>query len=491
MSKTLTIAGTNFKPQLVTNSARIRELVQNKSSVMNMQLFYKSGMNVPQEGSEVVFKDGSRFLFGGFISRLDPTETGKGYKLLYDVEVSDYSFIFNYKTAKRAYLNQTLAYIVNDLITDFVGTSYGFDLSNVDTGPTIPSIVFDHISVRKCFEKLTKVTGYVWWVDYEKKLYFKTKTSTPAPESVTDAGSNIESLSLSYDTSQVRNDVTVIGSDTGQASEAAQSNSFTGDDLTLIWKLDDRPASIASITVNGISQQFHEQKEQIDGDVFVYSADTGYFWQVDTTTPYTITDTIVVNYYPFIDIIAERKDQDSIDFFAALDGGDGIWSYTIKDQSITTKAEAGERAQKELDEFADPLVNGEFVTRTSLLSAGSYFKPGQVLTVNLPSYGISSDTTFLIQEVNTEMVENEPSGATEYIYQVRFGGKLAGVQEFLESLATDVVETNDTTAIKVLRQSIDQMELEDTGLTHSITTPPYKYGPAGSPQGKYNKSEFK
>ncbi len=483
----LLIAGVDFLPQYKTNSARIRELVQNKSSVMNLEILVKAGQSTPLQGSEIVFIDGSRILFAGYITRITPTETGKGALFNYTVEASDYSFILNNKSARRAYTNQTLGYIVADLMSTYVDASYGYDITNVETGPVISSILFDHISVRKAFEKLSKLTGYVWYVDYEKKLFFTTPTTTPAPETVTDAGSNVTGVTISYDTSQVRNKVTVIGADRGEASNAPTVQSFTGDGISRIFALDDVPASVGYIKLNGVAQNFHIASEQVESDYATYSTDV-YIRLADSSTTPTGGDTIEVSYYPYVPIIAERVDTASVAFFSALDGGDGTWEYTIKDQSILSKQEASERAIQELAEFADPLVKGTFITRTSLLSPGSYFAVGQVLTVNLATYGISTDTTFLIQEVNTEMVQD--SSTVEYLYTIRFGGRLAGVMEFLESLASNADEVSDATEIKTIELLTDVEELEDSGLSHAIFTPPFKYGNTGTPRGRWNLSEW-
>lgn len=489
MAKTLTIASVDFLPQYKTNSAQIRELIQNKSGVMNLEITKKGSQSVPLQGSEIVYKDGSRFLFGGYITRVTPSlEMGVGSLFTYTVEASDYSFILNNKVAKRAYANTTMGAIVLDLMTTYVDTTYGFDVTNVATGPDITSIVFDHISVRKCFEKLSKLTGYVWNVDYEKKLYFRTQTTTAAPEAIKDSPTtNYNSVNIVYDTSQVRNKVIVIGAPAGEAANAPTIQHFTGDGITRIWQLDDIPASVAYIKEAGVSKNFHEKNSQVATDVYVYDVTSKYFRLADSATTPGVGVDIEISYYPFIDVIAERQDNASIAFFSALDGGDGIWDYTIKDASITTKQEAAERALLELAEFAEPLVKGTFVTRTSLLSGGSIFQVGQVLTVNLPTYSISTDTTFLIQEVNIEI--NEAGATTEYIYTVRFGGRLAGVQEFLESLASAADEVTDSTEIKNIELLTDQVFHQDSGLSHTTSTPPFHYT-SGAPVGKWNLSEW-
>jgi hypothetical protein len=492
MSKTLTIAGTNYLPRYKTNSARIRELVQNKSSVMNLQLTSLPGGAAPQEGAEIVFKDGSRFLFGGYITRVQSTEVGAGQLFVYDVEASDYSWIFNNKIARRAYANQTLHDIVADLAGTYLDAAYGFTVSNVATGPTIDSITFDHISLRKCFEKLQKLTGYVWYVDYQKNLFFTSTTATAAPEAITESSRNYEAVNISYDTAQVRNSVIVIGNGDGEQDANTTTETFTGDGATRSWELGLKPSEVVSISINGVSKQFSLDVNERDTDVFVYSF-TGQSFRLTSSQSTPVgggtPDSIVIVYYGRVPIITKATDTPSIAFFAALDGGDGTYEYTIKDTSITTKDEAWTRAVRELEEFADPLVNGVFVTRTSLLTAGSVFEPGQVLTVTLATHGIASATTFLVQEVNISLTEDAGTGSTEYGYEVRFGGRLAGVQEFLESLASDEGEVSDTDVIYTIEGFSDLCVTLDNAPTKTNYTPPFKYT-SGSPTGVWNMSEW-
>ena len=455
---------------------------------MNLNFTVKPGQNTPREGSEIIFKDGSRFLFGGYISRIQPEEVGEGQLFIYAIEASDYSYIFNNKVAARAYTNQTLAYIVADLMGTYVDASYGFTVTNVATGPMIDSITFDHISIRKCLEKLQKLTGYVWLVDYQKNLYFQLPSADAAPEQITDSSANFQDISIAYDTSQVRNSVTVIGSDDGEQSATTVAETFTGDGETRAWELNDKPSSVLSIQLNGVTKQFSLDVNERDTDVFVYSFSGSSLRLTDAQPTPTGSDTVVITYYPRIPIIAQSEDAASIAFFAAKDGGDGVYQYTVKETSVTSKASAAVRAVQELDEFSMPLVNGQFTTRTSLLSGGSIFMAGQYLTVNLPTYDIDTDSAFLIQEVNVTLEEN--SGATEYIYQVRFGGKLTGVREFLESLASETSEVQDVTQILTLKQIADAAAVVDDTPTHANFTPPFQYGPAGSPQGVWGLSEW-
>ena len=487
----LTIAGVDFLPYYKTNSAKIREIIQNKSNVMTFEVVVRpgSGQPMPVEGSEVSFMLEDRHLFGGYITKIDPEEVGLGQMFIYKIEASDYSFIFNNKIARRGYTNTSMKDIIEDLMETYVDASYGFTTTNVDTGPMISTISFDHVSVRKAFEKIQKLTGYVWYTDYEKNLYFKPTDATPAPEEITDSSANYENISLSYDTSQVRNSVIVIGSANGEESLSTVSESFAGDGETRSWELEAKPSQVLSIKLNGVDQQFSLDLNERDTDVFIYSFGDATFGVTDATTTPTGGDTILITYYPRIPIIVQESDQDSIDFFSAKDGGDGVMEYTVKDTSINSKAEAKERAIRELEEFAMPLLEGTFRTRTTQLLAGSYFVPGQYVVMNLPSWGISSDVAFLVQEVVTYL--NEDGQTIEFVYDVRFGGKLAGVREFLESLASDGGgEESEPEEILTIEHINEIMTIEDEAPIHALFSPPFEYGPAGNPQGVWNLSEW-
>ena len=488
MAKTLTVAGVDFLPKFRTSSAQITESLR-KTSVMNFLATTDDIADAPSEGSEVIYKDDTRFLFGGYITKVTNDEFGIASQYSHNVEVSGYDSIFNNKIIARGYTNQTLAYIVADIIDDFVGASYGFDVTNVATGPTIATISFDHITVREAFKKLEKLTGYIWWVDYEKKIYFQLSDVTIAPETVTDSSANIESINISYDTTQVRNDVTVIGSADGYQSLDPITETFIGDGELRSWVLEAKPSEVIHIKVNTVSQQFSLDANERDSDIFTYSYSGQSFRQTEGQTVLTGSDTIEISYYPRLPIIERKEGAASIAFFASKDGGDGRYSHTIKDTSISSIQEAGDRAQQELNDYANALVEGTFITRTGLLSGGSIFTAGQALTVNLPSFGLNSDTAFLIQEVRIEVIEGD---ATEYRYTVKFGGKPVGLKEFLEDLAAKQgqgAEVADATEILVIRSIKDTMTAEDS-ISMSKETPPYKWGPTGTPRFVWGLSEW-
>lgn len=514
MALTLTIGGTNFLPQYKTNSARITERLNNAANTLRLEVVKKKGSgSVPSEGQEIVFKDGSRFLFGGYISLVDPTETGEGEQITYSIEATDYTYILINKMAQKSYEDKTLAYIVNDLLSTYVDSGYAFTDNNVETGPTISTISFNHISLRKSFEKLAGVTGYKWYVDYEKDVHFFANDSTLAPEDFTDSSDNFYSVDIAIDTSQVRNSIVVRGG--REETSSSFSQDFAGDGEAREWILREKPKTMVSIEENISGGGFSSKAfgvDPIDDDTgydYMFNYQEKYVRATATTTTLTTADVLRVTYNYEVPVIVKLRSSTSINSMKALEGGDGIHDHIINRPDVTSKAEAREIALNEIEEYGNPLLTAVVKTRSGLLSSGSIFKTGQVVTVNLPTWGISSDTQYQIQQVEVSL--SEDGSNIEYNYVVTFGGRLIGIREFLEGLAGEekvILDTEEIDRIEAFedvipvtesigREPNTESENAEVSFSESTTdtevTPPFKWAPYSSPatlSAKWNKFEW-
>lgn len=461
MALTLTIGASNYLPQYKTNSFSKTESLQNRANSMRMDIVKKSGQSAPSEGQEIIFKDGSRFLFAGYVSNLRPSEVGKGDLITYGLEATDYTYVLINKVAQKTYNNQTLKAIAEDLLSTYIDAGYGFTSADIETGPTITTIAFNHVSLRTAFEKLAKLSGMEWWVDYEKGVHFVSKESIPAPENVTDNSENYYNLAINCDTSQVRNEVIVKGG--REETDTFFSQIFVADGEAREWILREKPSEMEFIKLNTVAQDVGvDPIDDEDGNDFMFNYQEKFIRCTATTTTPAADDEIEVSYKYEVPVIVRLRSSSSILAMKAIEGGDGIHAQSITDKAIKSKDEARQRALKELQEYANPLLNGVFETRTGLLTAGSIFEAGQELTVNLPTWGISTDTKYLVQEVTTTLLEDGSN--IEYNYKVKFGGRLLGIRSFLESLAAKEEVILDT-------EEIDRVELVDelVTITEQIT----------------------
>lgn len=507
MALTLTIGGANFLPQYKTNTAVIKEQLQNKSNVLNIEIVKKPSQTKPGEAKEIILKDGSRFLFAGFITRVNPIEIGVGQLFTYDVEATDYTYILINHQAQKVYESMTMKAIIEDLIATFA-PGYSLTTTNVDTGPTITRMSFSFISLRKCFEKLANYSGYEWWIDFEKNIYFKPKTATSAPASFNDVVQNFSEVDIKVDVTQVRNSIVVQGG--REETVGTQTEEFLANGVDRKWILKDKPREVTLIEYDSGSGYAAATigVENLDDETlfdFMFSFQEKYVRIVDTTPldGYMIR----ITYKYEVPVLTLTRSTASILAMKALEGGDGIHDYLITDTTIKTKTEARQRAIRELDEYANPLMNAIVKTRTGLLGAGVYFKPGQELLVNFPSWGISVDSRYLIQEVVTSLVEDGTN--IEYHYNIRFGGRLLNAATFLEDIGTEgevideevaldkifAVDGDDITIVEsIVRNPMTRSVSESITIAESVsrtnTTPPFKWAPSGTKKLQWNKGEW-
>lgn len=501
----LTIGGVDFLPQYKSGSAQITNQIQNQGDWLLLTIIQKKGQSAPSIGSEIILKDGSEFLFGGFVSKLSPTEYGVGEMIQYTVEATDYTYLLVNKTAQKSYANETLHDIVIDLLSTNVDSGYALDTTNIETGPTVTTIAFNHISLRQCFENLAKLTGYIWWVGYDKKVYFiNPSLAANVAEMMTDSSANHESVAITIDVSQLRNDIVVLG---GVQESSNYTQTILGDAHAREFFLLYPPKETVSLTLNGVSKTFGIDPSD-DETLFdyMYSPDRGSIRSSSGSTTLTGTDVLVFVYTYEFPVIVELNNATSIAAMKVIEGGDGVHSYTINDSTILSQTQARERAQKELDEFSDPVLSGNIKTRTGLLQAGTVFAAGMAIIINMPSWGIVTNTTYIIQKLVTTL--DESGDAIEYHYNITFGGRLLGVVDFLQALATpeDPLDiSGEVITIHAIDESISVIEtISKNAHLHSVsetvsiaetinqskTTPPFKWAPSGTKKGVWNESEW-
>lgn len=509
MALTLTIGGVSMIGQMKKDSARIRERLNNQANEFRFVILKKTGGLEPQEGQEVVYKDGARFLFGGYISKIDPTETGKGSMIEYVCEATDYTYVLINKIVAENYAGMTLSAIVNDLITNYVNAGYGITTTNVSTGPTITTIGFNYVTLRKAFEKLAQVTGYEWYIDYEKDVHFFAPDSTPAPESFTDSSTNFTSIDISTDTSQVRNSIVVRGGK--EETVAAFDQDFAGDGEAREWILREKPKTMVGISLNtgsGFSSQTYgvDPIDDEGANYFMFNYQEKYVRLTAGQPTPTSSHIVRASYKYEVPVLVLVTSASSIAAMKALEGGDGVHATVINRPDIKSKKEAREVALNEIEQYGNPLVSGVIRTRSGLLGGSSIFKPGQALTLNLPTWGINSDTQFLIQELEIAVLEEGTN--IKYDYTITFGGRLIGIKEFLAGLIGEEVVLTETETVdkiqafeeivsiaeSIARNPLLLSETASMAVSESIsrtnTTPPFKWAPSGTKKAVWNEFEW-
>ena len=163
---------------------------------------------VPAGGDEVGVWDRGIKIFGGKITNVKVRIEGK--VLVYDVECKDWVDQLDGELVTETYENQTVNAIIADLKSKYATT---FDITNVSCTTVIEAIYFDLKPMSKCLDELAEITGYHWYVDPSKKIYFFVEGSITSPFDITDDNGKCltQSLEIAEDYEQIKNRVNILG----------------------------------------------------------------------------------------------------------------------------------------------------------------------------------------------------------------------------------------------------------------------------------------
>ena len=107
---------------------------------------------------------------------------------------------------------------------------------------------------------------------------------------------------------------------------------------------------------------------------------------------------------------------------------------------------------------------GSYITRTK------GYQAGQLVTINLPSYGINN--TYMINSVISQYRSNQ------WEYVIQFGGRLLSVADYLQALISNMNNADEVSPTDILKKFITTSETatladELTTTTRDITSPWY------------------
>lgn len=476
---TLFIRGIDKTRMLKAKSLIITDALTSRVDTCSFVLEDIEGNNKPNEGDEVIIYKGDPPVktFAGEIQSAPQSQISPGiYK--YSVQCADYSRQMDKKRVVETYTDKTCKYIIEDIIASYAPE---FTTFNVQDGPTIYYIAFNYKTPMDCLRELARLSGFDWYVDYDMDIHFFANETNSAPYELNETASSgrFKNLQIRIDKSQLRNRIYVRG---GYYLSNLFQQEIVADGEQLEFPLAYEPHAPLSVYVDTVEKSLGIDNIDTAGKDFVYNATEKTIKNLDLAK-LTADQVLKVKYKYKIPIIVIEDDEDSQDALKALEGGDGIYEYLVVDESLGTLEAARDRANAELRQYANALIEGSFITDQD------GYRSGQLLTVNIPTRGI--DSQYLIQTVTKKSI-----GGGHLEYSVNFATLLTGLTDFLISLwqASQKIYSRDD---EVPDSALDEIlqKTDALALTHAVPafeeyTPPFQYGPGGSPQGIWNESQW-
>lgn len=432
----LEINGVDKSSNIKFGSIRKDDNLNDRKDVLKFVIrSYEGNSYAPELGQEVELFNDSDLIFGGVIIKI--SEDMEGDKIInYSVECSDYSFYLDRLLVVERYEDMTVNDIIADLITDYAPDFTGV---NVNCPINITTVTFDRITVSEALSKLSKLTNYSWYVDYDMDIHFFEKSGEFSPFDLTDTSGNFifQSLSIDRDISQLRNRVYVRG---GEIEGETRSEFLSGTGVKLTFPLGNKFSSLPTVSVGGVSKT-------VGVDFLDIEADFDCFWNYqekyirfkDTTVPAAASNNIEVTGKPLYNLVMRVEDSASIIKY-------GLYEFSKTDKTIKSKDEAKQFAVAQLQAYSENIAEASFQTYTSGLRSGQI--------INIQSDLRGTDEDFLIQKVSFRQIS--PS---DYVWDVTLATlRTMGIIDFLISLLRSGQQIAGENSTEILDKVLFQLE---------------------------------
>lgn len=338
-----------------------------------------------------------------------------------------------------------------------------WDSDSVDTGPELGEILFSYETCSECFDQLADITGYFWFVDSNKKLYFKDITTYPAPYALDPTvWQNYRKVKVKKSREKYRNIQYLTGI---KLETDIKTNEFKGDGekrtFTLSYGVSSKPnIFIDSVQVDPDLVDVHRDDAVQDDIEWFYTVGEKDITQStqDTYTALTSSQTLMVTYVGLYDAVKRSRNDAEIAARSEIENGSGIYVQVENDDKIEDNQLADQKLSGLLRRYGRIARFVEFET--------DYhgFEPGQRLTVNLPDHDISGD--FLIEKTTLRYVDN-----TFFRYRINAVSdeSYGSWVDFFRNLARKrPLGINETETLSILNQYRDGVGIGQETITESL-----------------------
>ncbi|AFK87413.1 MULTISPECIES: hypothetical protein [Thermoanaerobacterium] len=382
--------GKNITKYVRTESLQIDEAIGERSTCQFDVKYLPGELNL-QPGTQIsiIEIESGEYLFAGTIDNIDSEEIIQDFPLYIQasIQCADWQQICDRRIVSEAYENVLAGDIVKSIIDSYLapeGITYTMD--SIQDGPTVLQAVFNYVPATDCFDKLSDLAGFNWWIDSNKVFYFCDRATIVAPYTL-DGNFKVFNMKMTDNRDNYRNRQYIRA---GKGTTDPQTETFKGNGVQKTFTVGFPIALVPTVKVNGIQKT-----------VGIKGVDTGKDWywnkgdaiitQDDAATPLAATDTLQITYQGLYDVIVLTDDYTAITERQSVEGGTGWYEAVDEEPYLDTSDAAFQNANALLKRYANLCRTLTFETLQSGLHAG------QILNVNLPK--IKAIGEFLIQKV--------------------------------------------------------------------------------------------
>jgi len=324
--------------------------------------------------------------FSGFIDTPGRVKIAPNSDILYhDISCMDNHYLADKRLVVKSYSDKTAGFIVDDILTDYLADE-GVVEGEIQTGPVIAEPIFNYGTASECLDALQELTGFTWFIDETKQLYFIDRETNLAAWNLDGVihGAIKDSVYLSTGNPLYRNMQYVRG---GTGVTALQTEDFTGDGVTVAFTVGYPIAQTPAVEVNAVVQT-----------VGIKGIDSGYdcYWNKgDATITFEVAPGAVnveIEYYGQYPLISMAVSGDVANR-AAIEGTSGIVEEMTTEAQHESSDSINASAQGKIKQYCQGAERFSYQTYESGLS------PGQLQEITYSPFGFAAHK-MLIESVN-------------------------------------------------------------------------------------------
>lgn len=313
----------------------------------------------------------------------------------HEITVIDNHYFVDKRVYAKAFVQTKTGEIVKQIVDDVLHEEgIWYDDESIQEGIST-TILFNYDYCNNVLEKLAERTGYVWWVDDDKKLYFQDPQTVRNPDPITPEIIRHGSLVIEYNLSQFRNTQYVKGAMdlTGEITTLAI---FDGTNTNFVMNYPVGELVNIRIKYAGESE-FHDvnqdnigkkNEDELKPIMWAYGDNT-----ISIDRSFLVTgDELEFVYRGLIPIIGLSVNQRQIENLAQLEGGSGKVENIVTEPELIGAISAIQSANAKNQKYGD--LDAMTI---KLITAKSGYRAGELVRVIIPDEEINED--FLIETV--------------------------------------------------------------------------------------------
>jgi len=414
-------------------------------------------------GEEVlVYDDGGALVFAGSVDSFEDDwpamDADTPYKEI-RVDAVDYHQIADRRLVVAAFdEGQLPGDIVTSLHTTYLAPE-GVTLGTIEAGTySLAAQRWHYHSVTDALDELSDLIGFVWYIDPQKRLHFKARSSCAAATfGYSDSSLPLRRLRISQSRESYRNRQYMRGGK--DVIEEAKEEVKNGDGEERVFETSLELAEAPTITVNrsggGYGSAESVSLRELDEDaLWFWEKGSARISQNSSETVLGASDKVKIVYKGLIPILVQDDNQAEISSRKTTEGGTGLYEHLEEDERVESADLAIERAAAFLRR------DGRIPKLVEIETDEPGLEVGCLQNIQLTREGLSGD--FLIQSLR---LSDRGDGLLRCVYDVIEGDKRILWAEHLKGLAKQgyKFETREDEILIQISEQPDTLELTHTG----------------------------